>query len=410
MEIKMKAKSNLLLFVVLSILSINALGSNYIPAGGYGVYGLNTHPDQLKVLYRDYLVRNIDAGYLFIKKGSDCTFANISDGSVVNPVTAHVKEFKDFTDLNGTTLSFTIGGGADSGTVTDPLTACNEVQLYQFVKEVIQQAKATVNAISFDIEGEAFRKGELDNKFYRKIGSVMCALKGDYPGLETNVIISQRSKYWKGGYNDALHDFFEEGENIIDYFYAMTSTGRKNLLESMKSTMSHLPKSWPTSKTVIFLTKGATDDPSGYATFLKSTFTDYAGISTLLTDAAEISKGNAALYKKLNGGSTPQPEPDNLIIKVENKSVEVGINVIFEKNDDVLFKTDYLEPKQHDTYDKNTPLSTQNLMSQDMVIVKFEYWGDRVTTCPQTINFNKNTVIRINMINIELNEFKCDFN
>lgn len=380
----------------------------YTPSGGYGVYGLNQHSEQLDDLYEKYEVRNIDAGYLFLKQGEKCLFSNITDGSMVNPVTGHIYQFQEFTDLNGASLSFTISGGADSGTVDDPLEVCTQDELFTFVEEVISNAKAPVSAISFDIEGAKFRGGDFNKGFYDKIGGVMSKLKENHPNLETNATIPQYSGYWKGGYNDALKNFFVDWKGSIDYFYAMTSVDKDRLVGSMVDTMGHLPEDWPKSKTVVFLTVGGSNDPGNYAAWLESNFSDYAGISTLLTTGAEINEGNASLYKDLNGGSVTPTDPDNYTLEVDNNSMDVGINVVFEKNSKILFKTNYLAPSKNESYDHNTPVSTKDLEGQDNVTVKFEYWATHESICSEKMAFNRNKTVRINVTNADKDTFTCE--
>ncbi|AUI87491.1 hypothetical protein BS333_13795 [Vibrio azureus] len=282
------------------------------PTAAYmGAYALNQDPYVLEKVDDNYDIKDVSIGFLLIKKGLDCNFDNITDGSYVNPITGHAQKYKNFEE-NGGKVGLVFGGAA--GGQDDPVMVCDAKELYNLIDESIRRSPVNIDRITFDIEHETWRNGdfspdETEGAFYQKLGNVLHNLNNLYPDISLELSIPQYSSYWARPYNNQLRNFLSNFSYAIDEYHIMTQASSTYMLRRyVNDTMSKL-EDWPKDKTVILLV--GSNNNQFKAENLKTEYSQYMGMATLLTQAAVLDPIRANLHKEFN---SQYPNPNDFKI------------------------------------------------------------------------------------------------
>lgn len=393
---------------VLCLIGFTVQAEDFTPAAYIGAYSLNQDSNTLNTLGYSYKIKDVDVGFLLLKANASCSFSNITDGSHTNPITTHIEKYQDFITQYGGTLGL-VFSGAEGSNAIDPLNLCTTDELTNFIRDSINTSQVPIKRIVFDIESHLFQTGQLNDAYYDKLLSVSSNIKLQFNTIEVKVTFPQYSSYWALGYNDSLSTFITNGNNVIDYVEIMTSSNASQVVSWINTTMTQLP-SLIESKTSILLTTGNKDSDEFNATTLKSQFPTYAGVTTLVTDAASLSDGNARLFNSLNSTEEiiPPIDPeDNLTLTIRNISSIVGFNPYLYENDTVLMNIGYIAPNASITYNSDSYVSTDSINGKNNVSLKVNYWNDIWATCSTNYNFINDTSITV-LIEPSTNTVTCN--
>ncbi|MGR6830836.1 glycosyl hydrolase family 18 protein [Aliivibrio wodanis] len=276
------------------------------PPAFIGVYALNQDSNLLNKLSSTYGVKNINGGFLFLKKNSSCSFDNLTDGSGIHPITGHENEYQNFVN-DGGKLGFTISG-ADHGetNVLDPIRRCSRSDLETLMLDIINRSPVEVSFLSVDIESDsnegAWQDGAFNKDSYDKIGLSLEKVKSIHPNIKTDLIFPEYSDYWAPGYNQSFKDFFITYSSSIDSISIMTPATDANTLKYGLNYSLNAIGNWPRNKSFYLFYEGNAG-AKFTADELKEVTLDlgFAGLTTLVTDAENLSKVNAQLYKNTYG-------------------------------------------------------------------------------------------------------------
>ncbi|NRD72458.1 hypothetical protein HQQ94_04195 [Shewanella sp. VB17] len=385
--------------------------ANNNPSAAYlGIYGLNADSKMLDRVVDEYGIKDVDAGFILINRNATCNIDNITDGSGINPISGHQNEYQRFTQKGGKLgLVF---GGAIGPTSSDPIMECDQVELYNLIKNSIELSSVDIHRVSFDIEHDGWRTGnfvdETEAEFYDKIAMTLRQLHDDNPNISLEITIPQYSGYWKRPYNNYLRDFLAQNEDVLDEYHLMTSASNSQLSSWVSNTMSKLG-GWPKNKTIILLTEGNTNNNQFNAETLKNSYSQYAGMSTLITYMEYLNPGQSELHRDLNdleGTTPPTNGPYNLTVN-NQQGYQASIKIT---ND---FESDWLNQGEARTYDETSwgSSSTGIISDQQNLTVSVSYWGG-VGECLNNDNtalhfdFTKDTTITIEAIS-SVNSIYC---
>ena len=389
-----------------------------LPPAYVGIYGLNQDSNLLNVLSGTYGINYINGGFLFLNKNEPCSFDNLTDGSGVHPVTGHTNEYQEYIN-NGGKIGFTISG-ADSGeaNVWDPIRRCSQAELETLMLDIIESSPVTVSNLSVDLESEsgdgAWQDGLFSKEAYDKIGLSLEKVKSLHPNVKTDLTFPAYSDYWKQGYTSTLKNFLSTYDGSLDYIVIMSNTDHNStstLSSRIENSLTFL-NSWSRNKTYSLLFH----DSAGKnftAEELESVTVDLgiSGFTTLTTSAEFLATENADLYRNLyNSNYVPIEPADNLTVNIVNSSLSTGVDVSFvDSAGSVLMNAGYLAPSADVTYqDNNNYTNTSELVGSSNVIVKFNTWVS-TETCPNSIDFDNDYKVVINVINPSEHSFSCTF-
>ena len=271
----------------------------YTPPAYLGIYALNNDKSILNKLNG---IKNINGGFLFLKKNSSCSFDNLSDGSGVHPITGHIAEYKDYV-ANGGRLGFTISGAEHGESlVWDPITRCSSSDLENLTLDIMELSQVDISFLSFDIESTKWQSGLFDKNLFDKIGLSLEKVKSLYPNVKTDVTFPEKSPHWASGYNQAFKDFFRTYANSLDSINIMIASDSTTVLKNGINQTLDFISSWPRNKSYYLLYEGNAGDKFTVNELdLVTADLGVAGFTTLLTDAEFLSRSNVQLYKDKYG-------------------------------------------------------------------------------------------------------------
>lgn len=380
------------------------------PPAFIGGYGLNIKNNLLDVLAGEYGVRNVNSGFLFIEKNSHCSYSNLTDGSGVHPIDGHLSEFSRYTDAGGK-LGFVISG-ADGGeaNVWDPIRRCSQPELEALLLDIVKFSPE-VNQLSIDLESgsSGWQGGKYGKDLYDKIGLSIERLKMQHPDVEVDLTIPAYSSYWKGGYNQALKDFLSTYDDSIDYLVIMVGNGSLEVLsDSIEDSLNYLSE---TKREEVFALLYHTNAGNFDANELERAALDLGieDFTVLVTYEGRLDVDNAELYRDMHGeeGTPTPPTNSGLIVQTMNQSLSTGVDVSYTKGGETLMHVGYVSPgSEIIAQDGSDYINTNKLIGTENVTVQFETWVGR-EVCPDTIDFNSNYDVIINVINPVNSDFSC---
>lgn len=269
-------------------------------SGSIGAYTLNANPATLDSLIDNYQTTSVDLGFLLIKNGQSCQYANLSDGSMVHPINGHLTEYKRYLAKGGD-LGIVLSG-ASSSTTYDPLEACTAQELFNIVDSTVQKLGSRLVRVSYDIEDAHFQQGVHDSAYYNKLLRTASLVKAKYPWITFKSIVPQWSGYWAAGYNTALRNFLNEFDSY-GQFEILTSANRSQLVDWVNYTLWSIPSKYSSSKstlTTIQFTDGNKTSAEFDSSVVQQLVPGFAGYSALLSDGDYLSTPNAKLNQSLN--------------------------------------------------------------------------------------------------------------